>query len=75
MYVETVEVAQQLLEEQPDAVLLAPIFMKESGQFMKRLEKAEIPYIIINNEIEEQHINITISLFQPYKYFYNDFTH
>lgn len=45
------EVAQKLLESEPDAVLSAPIFYKEALEVFRKLDVLKIPYIHFNTQI------------------------
>jgi len=44
--------AKQVLEVQPDGVILAPFFKKESLQFIGQLKEKNIPFVFIDSEIE-----------------------
>lgn len=44
--------AQQVLQLQPDGVVLAPFFKKESMQFIGQLKKNKIPFVFIDSEIK-----------------------
>lgn len=52
------EQAAKILQFNPDGVILAPLFEKESLMFIQELEKKNIPYIFIDANIPEQK-NIT----------------
>ena len=43
---------KKLLETKPSAVIIVPIFLKETKLIIKQLEKLNIPYIFLNIEIE-----------------------
>ena len=47
------EVAQKVLDDTPDAVISAPIFLKEALEFFKQLDQLKIPYVHYNTMIEE----------------------
>lgn len=49
-----VENAKKILDLNPDGVILAPLFEKESLLFIKELEKKRIPYIFIDANIANQ---------------------
>jgi len=49
-----VESAKKILDLNPDGVILAPLFEKESLLFIKELEKKRIPYIFIDVNIAHQ---------------------
>jgi len=49
------EVAQKLLESEPDAVLSAPIFYNEALEVFRKLEELNIPYIHFNTQIPSVH--------------------
>lgn len=49
---------ENLLEVNPDGVLLAPIFYRTSKELIKKLDGKKIPYLFINTNIESQK-NIT----------------
>jgi LacI family transcriptional regulator len=46
------EKANQLVANPPDAVLFAPVFMKESVDLLKKCESLQIPNVMINTNIE-----------------------
>lgn len=46
-----VKQADQILADGVDAVLLAPMFMKESEKFADECKKQKIPYVFINSDI------------------------
>lgn len=45
--------SKQITANTPDAVLVAPLFDKESHAFLRTLKALEIPFITINNEIKD----------------------
>ncbi|RED92292.1 LacI family DNA-binding transcriptional regulator [Marinoscillum furvescens] len=45
--------AQEALVNTPDALLTAPIFYKQSLQFLNQLDKDNTPYLLFNTEIPE----------------------
>lgn len=45
--------AERILELQPDGVVLAPFFKKESLQFIEQLKESEIPFVFIDSEIKD----------------------
>ncbi|MCW9707911.1 LacI family DNA-binding transcriptional regulator [Fodinibius salsisoli] len=45
---------QKLLETKPHAVLTAPIFFDESITFFEKLDEVDIPYILVNTELNPQ---------------------
>jgi LacI family transcriptional regulator len=49
-----VEQADKLLELQPDGVILAPYFYKESLHFVSHLREKNIPFVFIDSEIPDQ---------------------
>lgn len=49
-----VEHTNTILERDPDGVVLAPLFEKESILFTKKLEERNIPYIFIDANIPDQ---------------------
>ena len=46
------KIFEKALEDQPDAILVAPIYYKESLLLFERLEEKEIPYALINTPIQ-----------------------
>ena len=52
------EQAEKILQTNPDGVILAPLFEKESLTFIKELDNRNIPYIFIDANIPDQN-NIT----------------
>ena len=46
---------ETVLKLTPDAVLLAPIFKEQSISLAKQLEIQEIPYVLIDSDMEEIH--------------------
>ncbi|HTJ48327.1 MAG TPA: substrate-binding domain-containing protein [Cyclobacteriaceae bacterium] len=49
-----VAAAKELLSTTPDAVLTAPIFYQEATSFFEQCEKLKIPFVVVNNNIENQ---------------------
>jgi len=49
-----IEQANKILEFEPDGVILAPLFIKESILFVQKLEEANIPYVFIDATIPNQ---------------------
>ncbi|MRI01158.1 substrate-binding domain-containing protein [Kriegella sp. EG-1] len=49
-----VEKSLAVLDANPDGVILAPLFRKESELFIKKLEEKQIPYIFIDSFIPDQ---------------------
>lgn len=47
------EAGEKLLEQQPDAVLIAPNFKDETLQITQRLDEKQIPYTLIDVNIED----------------------
>lgn len=45
--------AEKVLSDGVDAVLLAPMFMKESKRFADECKKSKIPYVFINSDIPD----------------------
>lgn len=45
------EIGKELLEANPDGLLIAPIFSYEAIPLLKLAEEKEIPYIVYNNEV------------------------
>lgn len=45
--------ANKVLEVNPDGVVLAPFFSRESGKFVKTLKEREIPFVFIDSEIKD----------------------
>jgi len=43
--------AQRVLKLQPDGIILAPFFKKESQQFIRQLKEKDIPFVFIDSEI------------------------
>ena len=50
---EFVEKMELILEDPPEALLFAPIFLQESIQLMKSCEEKKIPVVLINTNIKE----------------------
>ncbi len=48
-----VSATTSLLDNPPNAVLIAPLFLHESIEFLEQLQKLDIPFITINNEIQD----------------------
>lgn len=44
---------KKILEQNPDGVLFAPFFKKESVQFIKELKEKKIPFVFIDSEIKD----------------------
>jgi LacI family transcriptional regulator len=51
-------VAQKALEDQPDAILLAPEFSKEGNEFLETCKTLKIPYVLINTNIIREDKNL-----------------
>lgn len=49
-----IEQANKIIGLNPDGVILAPLFIKESILFVKKLEKINIPYVFIDATIPNQ---------------------
>ncbi|TKG90453.1 LacI family transcriptional regulator [Puteibacter caeruleilacunae] len=49
-----VESSKKLIEDDPQGVILAPYFLKESIEVIRQLEQQEIPYVFIDSNIKEQ---------------------
>ena len=47
-----VKEAEKIIELQPDGVVLAPFFKKESGQLIEKLKGNDIPFVFIDSEIK-----------------------
>lgn len=47
--------AEKILSNSPDAVLLAPVFLREGLRLIGQCRKAGIPTVKINTDIEEKH--------------------
>lgn len=47
-----VESAQKVVELNPDGVIFAPFFKKESGIFVNKLKELNIPFVFIDSEIK-----------------------
>ncbi|HCY39770.1 MAG TPA: LacI family transcriptional regulator [Prolixibacteraceae bacterium] len=45
--------AQQILESNPDGVVLAPFFSRQSKEFIAELKKRSIPYVFIDSNIKD----------------------
>jgi len=45
--------AQLILQSNPEGVVLAPFFSRESKEFIAELKKREIPYVFIDSNIKE----------------------
>lgn len=50
-----VQKAAEVTSEKPDAILLAPVFYKETLPFLKKWEGLQIPYVTFNTQIENSH--------------------
>ena len=48
-----VSLAETVYESKPDGVLTAPIFHQEALQFFQRCKDANIPFVVVNNNIEQ----------------------
>lgn len=46
-----VDQASQILESNPDGVIMAPLFLRESISFTQKLKSREIPYVFIDADI------------------------
>ncbi|MCG6186730.1 substrate-binding domain-containing protein [Maribellus maritimus] len=46
--------AQKILEQNPDGVIIAPLFVQESLEFVKKLEEKNIPCVFIDSDIPGQ---------------------
>ncbi|WKN30845.1 substrate-binding domain-containing protein [Porifericola rhodea] len=46
-----VEMSEQILQEEFDGILLAPIFIEEATTFAKECKEKKIPYVFINSDI------------------------
>lgn len=46
--------AEKILGQNPSGVVLAPLFVRESLAFVKKLEEKNIPYVFIDSDIPEQ---------------------
>lgn len=44
--------AEQILNNKPEGVVLAPFFSKQSREFIAELEKHEIPYVFIDSDLK-----------------------
>lgn len=49
-----VEKMERILEIEPDGVILAPLFIKESKVFIEKLKEKGIPYVFIDSDMPEQ---------------------
>jgi len=47
--------ADAILGENPSGVILAPLFEKESSEFVQKLEERKIPYVFIDANIKNKH--------------------
>ncbi|MBE9510975.1 MAG: LacI family DNA-binding transcriptional regulator [Bacteroidetes bacterium] len=45
--------ARDVLSDNPDGVLLAPIFSKQASDFVKKLDNLKIPYVFIDSKLKE----------------------
>ncbi len=50
------KVSTKILLEDPDGLLFAPVFEKESRLFLKKLDKRNIPVVLINSNLEDSGI-------------------
>ncbi len=48
------EQAQKILDQNPNGVILAPLFIQESQIFVKKLEEKNIPFVFIDSDIPGQ---------------------
>lgn len=46
-----IEQSKQILADEPDALILAPIFQQESQVFLQALAKKKIPFVLINTQL------------------------
>ncbi len=46
--------AESIIENKPDGVLLAPSFIGEAGKFVAGCTEKNIPYVLIDSDIEDQ---------------------
>jgi LacI family transcriptional regulator len=46
--------SEQILQANPDAILFAPVFHRESVQFCRRCDEKDIPYVFIDSLIPDQ---------------------
>ena len=49
---EFMKVADKIIELNPDGVLFAPFFKRESQEFIEKLKKQNIPFVFIDSEIK-----------------------
>ena len=47
------KVAHQILLKRPDAILFAPVFIKEASAFLKECHALSIPTVLINTEMDD----------------------
>ncbi len=47
------EQANQILTDKPDALILAPIFKKESQEFLQKIALQKIPFVLINTHLPD----------------------
>lgn len=52
------QIAQTVLEDQPDAILYAPEFSKEGNAFLETCKQLHIPYVLINTNITRSDENL-----------------
>ena len=45
--------AQAVLTTQPSAVIFAPVFIEESMQFARKMERKKIPFVLIDSNLED----------------------
>ncbi len=50
-----IDASKKAINEQPDAILLAPIFAKESKKLLKIAQEQKIPIILINTHLEDDY--------------------
>lgn len=48
------EASREVLDDGPDAVLTAPVFIEESLTFFQQLQTADIPYVLFNTQVNER---------------------
>lgn len=46
------QVLEQVLEDEPDGIVIAPIFLNEQSPIIKKLNDSEIPVVQVDSEIE-----------------------
>ena len=45
-------IAEKLIDGEPDAVIITPLFLNETKKFVKVLEEKNIPYLFLNIDID-----------------------